>query len=239
MRVVNQQVPTPFRDIDLGQLLRPNLVEFAKQGRADAAALLQVARAARAAARVDQRRWTSRSASPRACRPACTRARASSSTCARCSPTPTAPTTSGCSRTSSTSPRPTSTPASGSSSAPTAGTTSRSPRPCARRRRCRWSTSPSKVRDRELIDGGIVSTTNLDIAVEAGAKFVVVVNPLVPVRQRLHQTGVDACSARGRATSATWASRRSATRSSSCWPTSACTRWPSSGRSATRASTSC
>ncbi len=40
--------------------------------------------------------------------------------------------------------------------------------------------SPCRVRDRELIDGGIVSTTNLDIAVEAGAKFIVVVNPLVP-----------------------------------------------------------
>jgi NTE family protein len=39
---------------------------------------------------------------------------------------------------------------------------------------------PVKIRDRELVDGGIVSTTNLDIAVEAGAKFVVVVNPLVP-----------------------------------------------------------
>ncbi len=39
---------------------------------------------------------------------------------------------------------------------------------------------PHVVKDRELIDGGIVSTTNLDIAVEAGAKFVLVVNPLVP-----------------------------------------------------------
>jgi NTE family protein len=39
---------------------------------------------------------------------------------------------------------------------------------------------PVKVGDRELVDGGIVSTTNLDIAVEAGAKFIVVVNPLVP-----------------------------------------------------------
>jgi NTE family protein len=39
---------------------------------------------------------------------------------------------------------------------------------------------PVRVRDRELVDGGIVSTTNLDIAVEAGAKLVVVVNPLVP-----------------------------------------------------------
>ena len=39
---------------------------------------------------------------------------------------------------------------------------------------------PVRVKDRELVDGGIVSTTNLDIAVESGAKFVVVVNPLVP-----------------------------------------------------------
>jgi predicted acylesterase/phospholipase RssA len=39
---------------------------------------------------------------------------------------------------------------------------------------------PVTIHDREFIDGGIVSTTNLDIAVEAGAKFVVVINPLVP-----------------------------------------------------------
>ncbi len=39
---------------------------------------------------------------------------------------------------------------------------------------------PVKIKNRELIDGGILSTTNLDIAVEAGAKFIVVVNPLVP-----------------------------------------------------------
>jgi len=39
---------------------------------------------------------------------------------------------------------------------------------------------PVRLKDRELVDGGIVSTTNLDIAVEAEAKFIVVVNPLVP-----------------------------------------------------------
>jgi predicted acylesterase/phospholipase RssA len=39
---------------------------------------------------------------------------------------------------------------------------------------------PVKIREREFVDGGIVSTTNLDVAVEAGAKFVIVVNPLVP-----------------------------------------------------------
>ena len=40
--------------------------------------------------------------------------------------------------------------------------------------------APVKVNDRELIDGGMVSTTNLDIAIQAGAKLVVVINPIVP-----------------------------------------------------------
>jgi predicted acylesterase/phospholipase RssA len=39
---------------------------------------------------------------------------------------------------------------------------------------------PVVIKERQLIDGGVLSTTNLDIAVEAGAKFIVVVNPLVP-----------------------------------------------------------
>jgi NTE family protein len=39
---------------------------------------------------------------------------------------------------------------------------------------------PVEIKGRTLIDGGVVSTTNLDIAVEAGAKLIVVVNPLVP-----------------------------------------------------------
>ncbi len=40
--------------------------------------------------------------------------------------------------------------------------------------------SPVHVKDRELIDGGMVSTTNLDIAIQAGAKLVIVINPIVP-----------------------------------------------------------
>ncbi len=40
--------------------------------------------------------------------------------------------------------------------------------------------APVQINDRELIDGGIVSTTNLDLAVQAGAKLVVVINPIVP-----------------------------------------------------------
>jgi predicted acylesterase/phospholipase RssA len=48
---------------------------------------------------------------------------------------------------------------------------------------------PVRVREREMIDGGIVSTTNLDVAVEAGAKLIVVVNPLVPyVNDFSHET---------------------------------------------------
>jgi NTE family protein len=39
---------------------------------------------------------------------------------------------------------------------------------------------PVEVKGRQLVDGGLRSTTNVDLAVEHGAKFVVVVNPLVP-----------------------------------------------------------
>ncbi|HWY90651.1 MAG TPA: patatin-like phospholipase family protein [Solirubrobacteraceae bacterium] len=40
--------------------------------------------------------------------------------------------------------------------------------------------APVRVGERELVDGGLMSTTNLDIAVEAGAKLIVVINPIVP-----------------------------------------------------------
>jgi predicted acylesterase/phospholipase RssA len=46
---------------------------------------------------------------------------------------------------------------------------------------------PVRIGDREYVDGGIVSTTNLDIAVEAGAKLIVVVNPLVPYTNRFER----------------------------------------------------
>jgi predicted acylesterase/phospholipase RssA len=39
---------------------------------------------------------------------------------------------------------------------------------------------PVEIRGREFIDGGILSTTNVDVAIERGARFVVVINPLVP-----------------------------------------------------------
>jgi len=39
---------------------------------------------------------------------------------------------------------------------------------------------PVEIKGRHLVDGGIRSTTNVDVAVEQGAKFIIVVNPLVP-----------------------------------------------------------
>ncbi|MBX5469967.1 MAG: patatin-like phospholipase family protein [Thermoleophilaceae bacterium] len=39
---------------------------------------------------------------------------------------------------------------------------------------------PVELKGRQLVDGGIGSTTNVDIAVERGAELVIVVNPLVP-----------------------------------------------------------
>jgi NTE family protein len=39
---------------------------------------------------------------------------------------------------------------------------------------------PVDLKGRQFVDGGIRSTTNVDIAVEKGAKMIVVVNPLVP-----------------------------------------------------------
>ncbi len=39
---------------------------------------------------------------------------------------------------------------------------------------------PVDLKGRQMVDGGIPSTTNVSIAVEKGAKFIVVVNPLVP-----------------------------------------------------------
>jgi predicted acylesterase/phospholipase RssA len=40
--------------------------------------------------------------------------------------------------------------------------------------------TPVEIGGREFIDGGIRSTTNVDVAVDRGAKFIIVVNPLVP-----------------------------------------------------------
>jgi predicted acylesterase/phospholipase RssA len=47
---------------------------------------------------------------------------------------------------------------------------------------------PVDLKGRQLVDGGIRSTTNVDIAVEKGAKFILVLNPLVPYVNDFEQT---------------------------------------------------
>jgi NTE family protein len=47
---------------------------------------------------------------------------------------------------------------------------------------------PVDLKGRQLIDGGVRSTTNVDIAVEKGAKFIIVVNPLVPYINEFEKT---------------------------------------------------
>ena len=179
MRVVNKQVPTPFRDIDLGQLLRPNLLEFARKGALMPLRILGLARelapqlgaisvmdiALGLAEGLPSGLYSGsgiesyirtvlsdpdRTDDFRMLENELYLAATDLDTCERI--------------------------------VFGAGDWDDVPISTA----VRASTAlpmvykPTKVRDRELIDGGIVSTTNLDIAVEAGAKLVVVVNPLVP-----------------------------------------------------------
>ena len=179
MRVVNNQVPSPFRDINLDMLLRPNYREFLTKGiqlplHGPASPATSAAASARSA-------WsTSRSRSPTRCPPACTRGPAWRSTSATVLTDPdrtddfrlleselylAATDLDTCERlvlgAEGWDDVPISTAVRASAALP-------------------MVYQPVEVKGRELIDGGIVSTTNLDIAVEAGAKFIVVVNPLVP-----------------------------------------------------------
>jgi len=179
MRVVDQQVPTPFRDIDIGQLLRPNVVEFVTKGALLPWRALQVAR--ELAPRIGQvtlmdlalglaeglpsglytgsgieqyvRTVLSdpdRSDDFRMLENELYLAATDLDTCERV----------------------------------VFGTADWDDVPISTAVRASTALpmvyKPVTVRDRELIDGGIVSTTNLDIAVEAGAKFVIVINPMVP-----------------------------------------------------------
>ncbi|MCZ4492089.1 MAG: patatin-like phospholipase family protein [Conexibacter sp.] len=179
MRVVNQQVPTPFRDIDLGQLLRPNIVEFARKGIAlpwrAVSVLRELAPQLGQVSIMDfalglaeglpsglysgsglesyMRAVLSdpdRTDDFRLLENELYLAATDLDTCERI--------VFGANDWDDV---PISTAVHASTALP-------------------MVYKPVRVRDRELIDGGIVSTTNLDIAVEAGAKFIVVVNPLVP-----------------------------------------------------------
>ena len=84
MRVVNNQVPTPFRDINLDMLLRPNYREFVAKGVKLPLHMLGIAARRSGAASARSAPSTSRSRSPTRSRPACTPARAWRSTSAPC-----------------------------------------------------------------------------------------------------------------------------------------------------------
>jgi NTE family protein len=176
MRVVNNQTPTPFRDINLGMLLRPNYLEFVTKGVKLPLHLLGMARGlGRAFSTVDLAialadalpsglysggglekyvRTTlsdpDRSDDFRLLEPELYLAATDLDTCERL----------------------------------VLGAEGWDDVPISLAVRASAALpmvyQPVEVKGRELIDGGIVSTTNLDIAVEAGAKFIVVVNPLVP-----------------------------------------------------------
>ncbi len=189
MRVVNQQVPTPFRDIDLGQLLRPNLLEYARRGALLPWQLVKVARellphvhqispmdlvlgmaeglpsGVYSGAGIEDYMRTvlsdpDRSDDFRALETELYLAATDLDTCERI----------------------------------VFGSEGWDDVPISTAVRASTALpmvyEPVEVKERELVDGGIVSTTNLDIAVEAGAKFVVVVNPLVPyVNDFTHRVG--------------------------------------------------
>src|SRR6195952_5119769 len=187
MRVVNQQVPTPFRDIDLGQMLRPNLVEAVRKGVALPWKAVSVLR--ELAPQLGQvsimdfalglaeglpsgvysgsglesyiRTVLSdpdRTDDFRLLEPELYLAATDLDTCERI----------------------------------VFGANDWDDAPISTAVRASTALpmvyKPVRVRDRELVDGGIVSTTNLDIAVEAGAKFIVVVNPLVPYVNEFSKT---------------------------------------------------
>jgi predicted acylesterase/phospholipase RssA len=178
-RVVNQQVPTPFHDVDVGTLLRPNIVEFAKKG-----ALLPLRAAGVVRQLAGQLRQTSamdillglaeglpsglytgsgvesyvrtvlsdpdRTDDFRLIDGELYLAATDLDTCERI----------------------------------VFGAEGWDDVPISQAVRASTALpmvyKPYEIRGREFVDGGIVSTTNLDIAVKAGAKFIIVINPLVP-----------------------------------------------------------
>ena len=102
MRVLNHELQSPLRDIDLRTLLRPNYRGFADAG-GEAAVQARSASRARSSSHLGEVSAVdvATGLASRAAARACTRAAASSATSPRCSPTPIAPTTSGSSTASS------------------------------------------------------------------------------------------------------------------------------------------
>jgi NTE family protein len=179
MRVVNQQVPTPFRDIDLGQLLRPNLGEFARKGALLPFRLAKVVRdlapqlgrisvmdlAVGLAEGLPSGLYSGSGIEQYVRTVLGDPDRTDDFRDLAAELYVTATDLDTCERivfgAEPWDDVPISTAVRASTALP-------------------MVYKPVTVHERELIDGGIVSTTNLDIAVEAGAKLVVVINPLVP-----------------------------------------------------------
>ena len=179
MQVINTRVESEFEDLELRKMLSPNYMGFAKS--AAAAAVAQ--RRGGAGAAADQRasrRSTSASRWPRTCRPASTTAAGSATTSADVLTDGgrsndfrvidpelylTATDLDTCERI-------------------VFGEEGWRDVPISKAVECSTALpivyKPVELKGRQLVDGGIRSTTNVDIAVEAGAKFIVVVNPLVP-----------------------------------------------------------
>jgi NTE family protein len=179
MRVVNQQVPTPFHDIDLGQLLRPNIAEFARKGAMLPLRLVKVLRdlaphfgqvsmmdlALGLAEGLPSGLYSGSGIEQYVRRVLSDPDRTDDFRELASELYLTATDLDTCERivfgSEAWDDVPISTAVRASTALP-------------------MVYKPVTVHERELIDGGIVSTTNLDVAVEAGAKLVVVINPLVP-----------------------------------------------------------
>lgn len=179
MRVVNQQVPTPFRDIDLGRLLRPNYLEFAKNGALLPLRVLGMVRqmasnigsvsvmdlAVGLAEALPSGIYDGRSIAGYIEEVLGDPDRSNDFRLLENELYLTATDLDTCERVVLGAEDWDDVPISQAVSASTA---------------LPMVYKPVDIKGRQLVDGGIRSTTNVDVAVEQGAKFIIVVNPLVP-----------------------------------------------------------
>jgi predicted acylesterase/phospholipase RssA len=179
MRVVNQQVPTPFRDVDRGTLMRPNLLEFAQSAVLLPLRVLGLARnflgnigetsiidlAVGLAEGLPSGMYDSRAVEEYLETVLGDPDRTNDFRLLQNELFLTATDLDTCERIVLGGPDWDDVPISRAVSASTA---------------LPMVYKPVEIKGRHLVDGGIRSTTNVDLAVEAGAKFVIVVNPLVP-----------------------------------------------------------
>jgi predicted acylesterase/phospholipase RssA len=179
MRVVNQQVPTPFRDVDRGTLMRPNTVEFARSAALLPLRLLGLGRSLvgqlRSASLIDlavgvaealpSGLYDGRGIQDYLEKVLSDPDRVNDFRLLENELYLTATDLDTCERIVLGGPEWDDVPIARSVAASTA---------------LPMVYKPIEIKGRHLVDGGIRSTTNVDIAVERGAKFVIVVNPLVP-----------------------------------------------------------